>query len=443
MRWLRLSAALICTPLSAVTVMEIPSLVREKNHDVRAAAAEVDAAGHAVTAAFARHYPSLITRSTYIHLGDDITLQSPTVNLPTGIGTFAFTPPPLHLQKRNAFFTNLVLKLPLFAGGRISAGVDAARAQEREAQALRSKTEEEKIVESLERYFQVHLARDVTRILEKMREDLERLVKIGESLQKTGVGTKFAVLQIQVSEREVVAKLAQARSKSDLADLAFKTSIGHPLTSPVSYDSPLRKLPLPKRRDEFKLRALSERQEFRVLKAKADQVEALKDAKTGELLPTVYALGAHRLFASNSPVLEPQWAVGVVMEVPLTGFLESLPERQRALDLSRKVEALDRKAREEIPLQVEKIYSEALAAEEGYQSTSEAEAMAREAARLAEVRFKNGDGSAIEVLRASADYERAQIHTHELKEEFNRKLIELYSSTGSVAEYLELYRSAP
>lgn len=438
MRWLSLSAALLGSSLFAVSVTEIPTLVREKSHDVQAAAADVDAAGHAVTTAFRRHYPSLLTRTTYIHLGDPITLQPPTVNL----GPIAFTPPPLHLQKQDAFFTSLILKFPIFTGGRISAGVNAAEAQEREAVATKTRTEEEKIVESLERYFQVHLARAAIAVLERMKEDLDRLVHIGESLVKTGVGTKFAVLQLEVSSREVVAKLAQARSKSDLADLAFKTSIGHPLTSPVTYDSPLRKLTLPSRRDEFKMRALSERSEFRILKAKADQVDAMRDAKTGELLPTIYALGSHRMFATNSPVLEPQWGIGVVMEVPLTGFLESLPERQRAVDLGRKVAALEKKAAEEIPLQVEKIYSEAAAADEAFAATTEAEALAREASRLAEVRFKNGDGSAIEVLRASTDFERAQIRTYELKEEFNRKLIELYSAAGHVSEYLELYRSA-
>lgn len=422
----------------ALTITEIPSFVEQKSHDIKAAAADVEAADSAIDAARAKHYPHLSSKTTFLHLGSDLVAHPP----PISVGGFSVSLPPIELQKQNVLFSSLILKVPLFAGGRISAGVSAAEGQKSEAEAQKAQVEEEKIKESLERYFQVILAREAIRVLENLKDNLDRLTKIGEALVKTGVGTKFSVLQIKVSQRDVVSRLAQARSKAELADIAFKNSIGAAETTQVSYESPLFKLELPSRRDDFKTRALQHRKELDILKAKGIQVDALKAAKTGEMLPTVYAVGIRQMYSSNLPVLEPNWGVGVVMEIPLTGFLESLPERERAVHLEQKLEALNKKAREDIPLQVEKFYSEALAANESYQATQEAEDMAQEALRLAEVRFKNGDGSAVELLKASADLEKSEIQTWQLREEFNRKLIELYYSSGSVRDYVSFYSSS-
>lgn len=432
------AVAVFSFKVSALPISEIPSLVEKKSHDVKAAIAEVEAADSAISAARAKHFPHLSSKTTYIHLGSELVAKPP----PITVGALTIALPPVELQKQDVLFSNLILKVPVFAGGRISAGVSAAEGQKSEAEAMKHHTEEEKIKESLERYFQVHLAREATRVLVNLKDNLDRLIKIGEALVRTGVGTKFSVLQIQVSQREVVARLAQARSKSDLADIAFKTSIGSPITETITYESPLVKLNLPTRRDDFKQRALTKRSELEILKAKGMQVDALKAAKSGEMLPTIYAVGAKQMYSSNRPVLEPDWAVGVVMELPLTGFLESLPERERAVHLEQKLDALNKKAREDIPLQVEKIYSEALAADESYQAIQEAEGLAQEALRLAEVRFKNGDGSAVELLKASADLEKAEIQTWALKEEFNRKLIELYYASGSIRDYVSIYSSS-
>ncbi len=428
--------------VNALTLSEIPSYVKGHNEEVRAALKDREAAEHGVWAARGRYLPSLGIRASYIHLGEDIQLKLPPKDFTILSTTITVDLPPLSIQKQDFVLANAVLTWPIFTGGRITAGLDAAKAQSREAEASHEKVTDDKIQEAMERYFSVQLARECLEILGRLKEDLDRIRGISDTLVKRGLGAKFSVLQVKVAQADLQSRIAEATGKAQLADLAFKTTTGHESVSTVKYETPLVKSAMPAKVDLFKTQSLQKRREFAILKAKADQVDALKAAHTGEMLPAVLAVGSHNLYSHQLPLIQPQWAVGIVVDIPLTAFATSLPERQRAARLAEKVEILSTRAKQEIPLQIEKIYTELSASEAGYQALQESIGMAKEALRLAEVRFKNGDGSGIEILRAATDYETVQIKRIRLIEEFNRKLIELYTASGDVGQFIPAYEAA-
>lgn len=429
-------------PCFGLALSEIPALIKGSNEEVQAALKDREAAEHGVWSARARHLPSLSLKGSYIHLGSDIQLRVPSQTFPVGGFNVTVDLPPVTLQKQDFFLGNAVATWPLFVGGRFSAGVDAAKAQVQEAEASHSKVTEEKIQEAVQRYFSVQMAREILSILSRLKEDLDRIRGISESLVRTGLGAKFSILQIKVAQADLQARIAEASGKAQLADLAFKTSTGRDSVSTIAYDTPLVKAAMPAKVDTFKVQALQKRKEFSILKAKSEQVDALKAVHVGEMLPSVVAVGSRNLISQNLPLLQPHWAVGVMVEVPLTSFTTSLPERARAVKLAEKVEILTTRAKQEIPLQIEKIYAELTAADAAYQALQESIALAKEALRLAEVRFKNGDGSGIEILRAATDYEQVQIKHVRAIEEFDRKLIELHAAAGEISQFFPAYETA-
>lgn len=420
-------------------IAEIPDLVSSQNREVVSSQKDVEAAGHAIWSARSRFYPQLGISNTLIHLGEPIRLKFQEQTLNGTFGSVTFTPPELTLQKQDFFTSSLVLKMPIYTGGRISAGVSAAQAKREEARAEHSKVSDEKTKEALVRYFGVKLARDVAMTLRAMTEDLKRIRAIAEALVITGLGTKFSVMQIRVAEAELNSRYAEASGKAEVADLAFKVSIGRKQNEDVTYDTPLRKAPLPGKPETFKSSALAHRSEFKVLAAKGDQVEALRSATVGKMLPTAYAVGSYQLFHRNLPVLMPQWTVGVVVDVPLTSFLETIPERAEAIRLGEKVEIQTERAKAEIPLMIDKLYAELRANEASHRALSEAVELSKEGLRLAEVRFKSGNGSVLEVLKATTDWETSQIKVAQITEEFNHKLLDLYSAAGDVRPFIDAY----
>jgi outer membrane protein TolC len=436
--WL-VSLLLVGSTSFGLSIKEIPALVSTHNHEVLSSEKDIQAAGHAIWAARSRYYPQLNLHNTFIHLGDDIRLQFPAQGITGSLGTISFLPPPITLQKRDVFLSSIQLKMPLFTGGRITAGVSAAQAKRDEARAEHSKVTDEKTREALTRYFGVKLARNVTETLKNMGSDLRRIRGIAESLLKSGLGTKFSVMQIKVAEADLASRTAEAAGKAEVADLAFKVSIGKPQLDEVVYETPMKKAPLPPKPDLFKVAALQQRAEFKVLKAKGEQVDALRSATFGKMLPALYAVGSYQLTTTNLPLLTPNWVVGVVLDVPITAALETIPERQEALRLSEKVEIQSDRAKQEIPLLVDKLYAELRASDVSYRAMEEAVELSREGLRLAEVRFKSGNGSVLEVLRASTDWETAQIKLAQITEEFNRKLLELYGAAGDVRPFVDLY----
>lgn len=423
----------------AMAISDIPAVIAGHNHDVRAAELDVEAAESYIQAARAKHYPSLEIRGAYVHLGEEIQFQLPAQTIGGSIASVTFTLPPIDIHKQDFLMSSLIVKMPIFVGGRIVALTSAREAQRDEAEANRRKASEEKIQEGLQRYFGVQLARQVTRALTDMQVNLERIHQISKSLVTSGLGTKYAVLQVEVAQAELGSRLAEAKGKAEIAELAFKSTIGKAALDEVTFDTPLVKVPMPEKSDEFRLQAVHKRHEFDLLKSKQEQAGALKRVATGAMLPAIYAVGGYQLGGVNLTVRNPRWAVGVVVDVPLTGFLEGLPERAAAASLEQKAEVIREKANADIPLQVEKTYVEARALDAAYLATEQAVSVAREALRLAEIRFKNGTGSALEVLQSVTELEKIEIRRSQLGEEYNRRLIDLFFVSGEVAQFIPAY----
>lgn len=420
----------------ALRLEDVPALVSTRNTEVRASGKDVEAATESISAARARHYPKLNIRNTFLHLGE--TPQFRLSGLPLPFGAL----PPVELHKQDFFFSTLLVTVPLFAGGRIAAGVDAAKAQRDEATLQQRQVIDEKTREALERYFSVLLAREAVVILNRIKTSLDRIQGISEGLVRSGLGARFSTLQLKVAQADLNARVMEANGKSQVAELAFRNSTGLSDVNSITFDTPLVKPPMPEKADVFKAQALQRRREFAMLKSKEEQANALKALHLGETLPSLYAVGAKQITSSGTALVEPTWAVGVVLDIPLTDWLHALPERERAIRLQEKVEILKSRAEQEIPLQIEKLYVDLLAADGAYYANHEGVALAREALRLAEVRFKNGSGSAVEVLRASSDLEKSELGDLQRTEEFNRKLIELYQATGDVNDFVANYKVA-
>ena len=429
----------------AVSVAELPALVRSNNRDLQVAQSEINTSEAEVKVARARYLPTLGLKSTYTRLDKDIVLDIPNQHIERPIlgGTVTIgidvDPPPINIQNKSILMSNLVLTQPLYAGGRIGAGLDAANAGVEIARAQVEQTYRERLAEGLARYFQVKSTEAVLAVLRVIDGDLKNIAATAQAAVKAGVVPQFAVMQVQVAQVDLAAKITEAESGLKLASLAFKDSVGIDVMSVPTFDSPLVKLPIGYGLDVFKTKALAERTEFHILEQKAVQVEALKTAKTGEMLPTVFMFGAYNVANENLPPLTPRWAVGVELDIPLSAGLTQIPERERAASLAQKVSLLRSKAQAQIPLQVELLYDQCQA-QFGELGTMEANlALTTEVQRLAVARLKSGAGSAVEVLKAAADRESMEVRRILLLEEYNRHLIDLYQAAGAIDRYVEAF----
>lgn len=432
----------------ALTIQEVSVNVRNSNRDIAAAQKDVEAAEHGKSSVYAKYFPTIELKNTFTRLNKDVVIDIPPQRierdflggrLSVGIEV---DPPPVKVQDRDIPNSHLLLTQPIYAGGRITAANDAAAAAIDESKALVQKTADDRILEALTRYFQVSLAESSLKILSEMSGHMNRLLTIAEALVQKGITAKFSTMQIKVAQAELNARLAELNAKRELARLALQTSMSMQSSHHVTIETPLQFMPLDNGLDKFKTQALQVRQEFKILDAKDRQVEALQSAETGKMLPTVYAFGKKELITDRLTALQPEWAIGVGIDIPLTSGISQIPERRKAAAMRQKVEILKSKALNEIPLQVEAIYAQVIGAKGSLEALNEGLTAASESLRLAESRFNVGNASALEVLKSLTDLESVKIKQVLATEEYNRRLMELYHAAGGVNDYIDSYVAA-
>lgn len=445
---LSLGLLVLPSPLQALHIQEIPSLLTRDSRDVRIADSDVRGAEHQESFAMRAFLPKIEVHTRWTLLDDDIVIDIGPQRVEKQITdslslALEVDPPPYLVHERMLLGAHLLVTQPIFAGGRLIAQKDAASGLLREAKAQRAITLDDRILEACTRYFQRQAAAAALEHLHAMGTHLDRMETITQALVRTGVAAKVALLQIAVARSEWSAKLDDVNRQLQLAEIALKTSLSMASTDSLTFPSELRVVPVPFGLDKFKADALQRRPEFEYLRAKRQQADALRRAKTGDMLPTIYAFGKHELLPDALTALDPLWAVGVGIDIPLSAGLTSFPERKRALELETKVTLLEEKAAHEIPLQVESAYVAAQSLLGTWRALKAARTQAAEVLRLSEARFRAGSGSTLELLKAQTDLESTVLRGVSTLESYNRRVMELYRYAGNLDAYLAAYAQHP
>ncbi|HYL00674.1 MAG TPA: TolC family protein [Steroidobacteraceae bacterium] len=261
------------------------ALARDKA--LAAAGSDLDGARAAERAARGARWPSLDVAGGYTRLG-----VSPALDVATPGFTFRSGP----IFRDDQFVSGSVqLKLPLYSGGQISAGIDAAQHallgasedQEAAASALR--------LQVAEAYVGVLRAR---RALEAVRSSVESLTAHASDVQQMverDLVAKADLLAARVALANAQQLKVRAANSGEIAQAAYNRRVGEPLgrsaelDQQVPADAALAAMPL----EALVQRACSSRSELRALAARADALTSQARAETGKSLPQVALIGGY------------------------------------------------------------------------------------------------------------------------------------------------------
>jgi len=259
------------------------------SHDKALAAAgyDVEGARAAEQAARGARWPSLDAVGGYTRLN-----ASPALDVVTP--GFVFRSGPIF--KDDQFISGSVqLKLPLYTGGQISAGIDAAHhalvgASENEESAASALK-----LEVAEAYVGVLRAR---RALEAAQSSVESLTAHANDVQHL-VERDLVARADLLAARVALANAEQARVRAantgEIAQATYNRRVGEPLERSaeldqrISADSSLATMPI----ESLVQRALASRSELRALAARVDSFASQSHAETGKALPQVALIGGY------------------------------------------------------------------------------------------------------------------------------------------------------
>ena len=204
-------------------------------NEMKAATAGIGAAEGRVKEVMAQALPQVTGTASYNRKLDSI-FQGVAESDTSGIGDiFANSP----FGAIHGWTLDLTMSQLIWSGGRVGAGLAAARAVRKAVTSDREQVGDDVTLQVQEAYWNALYVRELVRIAENTlalaREQLSR----AQLNRNQGAGSEYDMLQSQVDAANQEPLLVSARSASEVALLDLKRVLNLPLDQPLVLDSPL------------------------------------------------------------------------------------------------------------------------------------------------------------------------------------------------------------
>ena len=399
LRWLIVALAVATggawSTAGAETLAEAWQLALARDKALAAAESDVQGAQAAERAARGARWPSLDANATYARLNASPTLE---VTTPTG---FTLRSGPI-FKNDEIVAGSVQLKLPLYAGGQISAGIDAAHHTAVGASAGEESARSLLKLDVAEAYVGVLRARRALQAASASVESLAAHASDVQHMVERDLVARSDLLAARVALANAGQDKVRAANSVEVAQAAYNRHLGEALErSPeldeqIPADVVLKATPV----DALIERALISRKEIPAQAARADALASQAKAESGKVLPQLALIGGYTHF--DNQILDRQdfSEIGI-------GFTWNLFDggqaRNRAAALRNASHAAENRLddlRSQIELQVRQAWLDVQEAQARSKATGEAVAQAEENLRSSRELYGAGLATNTQVLDA-------------------------------------------
>lgn len=429
---------------SYITFDDALSLAFESNPSISAAEYAEKAAHRERQAAIGLFMPQVSIKGAYAHLNKDVKLDfNPLLSSLSPIVGDGLTALGLDLsytlQHKNTAFLGGDVVMPLFAGGKIWTANKAAKISEERAQQQSRQVRSALMVEVVERYFGVELARRGVAICEEAVAVVKQHLYDVAMLEKEGMAVASERLYVEYRLAEAERDLQRVRLQFETAQRALQTSLGEdediepstpifllPSIEPLDYFCSMAQLHNPQLGEVERVRELA-RMNLRLQRA--------------NLFPEIVAMGGVVFCDHRLTPLIPRMAVGVGLNFKIFDGLNKEYKSAAARMELRRVEALERKAEEDISLLVENLYNRVQAILATLPAVERSERFAEEYLTIKRKSFREGMATATDVVDAALNLSRAKFERVQSAYDFDLALARLLEASGMGSHFVHYLHS--
>jgi len=380
--------------------------LRARLQEVEQKVAEVDAGGN----------PHLDFQARYSYI-------SPTLSF----GTFP-------IVVNNNYQAGVVLEQALATFGRLHWGHQAAQLQVRSVEQDLLRERDRLNYQVAVAYSRLQTTRQSIEVAEQSLQARERLLHDLTAREKAGVSARFEILVAEVAQAQDQQRLVLAQQQSQLAQSQLQVLLGLPRTEAVQTQPLPAVTSLPGEVDKLVQQALSQRAELRAIGFAVQSAEARVQLEESQGNPTLGLQTRYDQRNSTTFQTANQWSAGVEFRWPL--FDGGLAQARSAQAEAARVQLSEgrRELERQVRLEVEEAMVRCRSAFLNLEVTRRNLTSAREAARLAELRFQAGVGTHQEVLDGQARFRDAQQGVFEAEQGIQEAHWQLQLALGSPAE---------
>ncbi|MEA5581570.1 TolC family protein [Nodularia harveyana UHCC-0300] len=331
-------------------------------------------------------------------------------------------------ESNTVFRGEAQLTYPLFTSGRRTANVKQAQEEVRLSElAVERQSEEIRLSVSTE-YYDLQQADERVAIALSAVENARASLQDAQSLERAGVGTRFDVLQAQVNLANSQQELTNNLSQQQISRRRLATRLSVPSSVNLSAADPVELAGLWNQDLESSIiLAFQNRPELQQLLAQRNINEQQRRAELAALGPQVNLVASYGVqdqFDDGTSITD-GYSVGVRASLNLFDGGAARASAAQAESNVAIAETRFSEQRNQIRFQVEQAFSTQIANLENVQTANTALEQAREALRLARLRFKAGVGTQTDVINSENDLTRAEGNRITAILDYNRALAQL------------------
>ncbi len=298
----------------------------------------------------------------------------------------------------------IAVSQPLWAGGRISAGIHGADRQAEAADLGRERARHELVYRVTDRYTGAVVAGQAVGVRRAALDTAEKSVALTRDLFDTGLVVESDLLQARVRETEARAALADAEKDAAVARAALNLELGRDLDTPMTLPSAL-DVPetTPGELPALVAEARDRRPDLAAARAQVAAARAGFEGARAGRLPEVGWSGAYEAHA-ESPFDHPgtNWSLGIGLRwTGFDGFATQARVARARAELER-AERMTEQAERGVALEVESAERGLAAARLRWQQAREAVTLAERSVAIVRDRYQEGLTTVVELLGTEA-----------------------------------------
>jgi outer membrane protein len=380
---------------TVLTVDRVREMTLESNRQYLSAKQEIDRAHGNYISARSGAFPVISMSGRY------------TRNLSIPDLFFAGEKIPIGLN--NDFGLTLSLSQPLYVGGKVGAALQIARFYKDYTSEKLQEIKANIVFGAESMFYEAVLAESNLDVLKKASEQLSYNLDVVEKYYKQGMISEYELLRARVEKSNLGPQLIAVESEVNISRKRLKSYLGMPLEEEIRLeadmgDTSIAALPP---LDTLLTRALHNRPEVKQADYQKHVYDkAVRIAKGDWLYPTVGVginynfSGTSDDFRLNRQNTSQSWSASLVFTIPLFDGGRTIGEVRKAKVDYYQAMLAEQQTFDDVRLEVEQAYDNLITAKKALDMQKETIAQAEEGMRIANLRYKSGIGTQLEVLSA-------------------------------------------
>ena len=422
-KYLQLFAGILLFPLVlaaspqgdtlTITLESAQQVALRENPQLQSAEKDIQKSESQITQARGNLLPTISAFTNYNH---SFELPVITIEFPDPL-TGQTQKTELAMGTKENITSGLRLQQPLFMGGTIFSGYQIAQHGNTLSRNQAQITKQQILLQVRQAYYNALFTRDLIEVAQEALRAVQRNLDQVQKQNDVGTASGFDLLRAQVQVANTKPQLIAAQHRHQQALTGLRTAIGLTKDVPIRIDGALQHNPISQEEqslESLQALALQQRLEMQNLRLQRQIQKENLDIARAKYMPTL-AMSAslqHQMqedeFDLNRQNFVRSISGGLTLSIPLFAGGTNYGGVQQAKVELRKVNDTEAQVRNMIAAEVESAYYSLVDAKEKLESQNKTIQQAEESLRLAELMYREGTTTQLDVINAQLALQQAR-----------------------------------